>query len=108
MPVFDELILVAKNDTVNDPRYKTFLNVIEEATLFLTNHPDEAWQDFIAAHPDLNNELNIRAWRDTLPRFAKRPLALDTNRYERFAEFMKSSGLIKSSPTLETYAVELK
>jgi len=108
VPVFDELILVAKNDTVNDPRYKKFIQVMEEATLFLTNHPDEAWEDFIAAFPDLNNELNIRAWADTLPRFAKRPLALDTNRYQRFAEFMKESGLIDTVPAIETYAIELK
>ena len=108
VPVFDELILVAKSDNVDDPRFKTFIEVMEEATLFLTNHPDEAWEDFIAAYPDLNNELNIRAWRDTLPRFAKRPLALDRARYQRFADFMKSSGLIESSPALETYAIELQ
>ncbi|MEL6968332.1 MAG: ABC transporter ATP-binding protein, partial [Pseudomonadota bacterium] len=56
----------------------------------------------------LDNELNRRAWVDTLPRFAKRPFALDSGRYERFAAFMKESGLIKSIPALDTYAVELK
>ena len=108
VPVYDELILVAKNDRLDDPRFKKFLEVMENATLFMTNHPDEAWNDFITAHPDLNNELNIRAWRDTMPRFAKRPGALDKARYERFAKFMLDSGLIKSIPALEAYAVELK
>ncbi len=98
VPVYDELILVAKNDRIDDPRFRTFLDVIEQATLYLTNHPQEAWELFIKAHPDLDNELNKRAWRDTLPRLAKRPAALDTRRYERFAEFMMESGLIKSVP----------
>ena len=55
----------------------------------------------------LDNELNARAWRDTLPRFALRPMALDRGRYERFAAFLEARGLLKSSPPLESYAVEL-
>lgn len=108
VPVYDELILVSKNDRTDDPRYRTFLDVVENATLFLTNHPDEAWELFIKAHPDLDNELNKRAWRDTLPRLAKRPAALDSRRYKRFAEFMKASGLTKKIVPLESYAVEVK
>lgn len=108
VPVYDELIFVAKNDRTKDPRFKTFLDVVEKATLYITNHPNEAWDEFIQAQPDLANELNERAWHDTLPRFAKRPRALDSNRYERFAKFMKESGLIKETAPLSTYAVELK
>jgi len=108
VPVFDELIAVAHKDNANDPRFRKFFEVIEEATLFLTNHPDEAWQDFIKVHPDLDNELNRRAWKDTLPRLAKRPLALDRARYERFAKFMKASDLIEEIAPLKTYAIELK
>ena len=62
--------------------------------------------EFVKAHPDLDNELNKRAWRDTLPRLAKRPAALDRGRYERFAAFMRDAGLIKEIPPLESYAVE--
>ena len=107
VPVYDELIFVAHKDRVADRQMREFLDVVEQATLWLTNHPDEAWKLFIKAHPDLDNELNRRAWRDTLPRFAKRPAALDSNRYERFAKFMLDAGLIKSSPPIESYAVEL-
>jgi len=108
VPVYDELIFVVKNDRLDDPRWKPFMRAIEEATLWLTNHSDEALADFLKAYPDLDNELNRRAWVDTLPRFAKRPAALDSGRYERFAVFMKEAGLIKSVPALESYAVELK
>ena len=108
VPVYDELIFIAKNDRVDDPRFKRFIRAIEEATLWLTNHSDEALGDFLKAYPDLDNELNRRAWVDTLPRFAKRPAALDSGRYERFATFMKESGLIKDTAPLSSYAVELK
>ena len=107
VPVYDELIVVARRDDVDDPRIGRFLDAIEEATLWLTNHPDEAWEIFAASGDDLDNELNRRAWYDTLPRLAKRPAALDRRRYERFAKFMKDSGLIEEIPPLETYAVEV-
>jgi len=108
VPVYDELIFIAKNDRVNDPRFRPFMDAVEKATLYLTNHPEEALQQFLKAYPDLNNELNRRAWVDTLPRFAKRPAALDRGRYERFAQFMKASGLIKTIAPLSSYASELK
>ena len=70
-------------------------------------HPDEAQAMFMKANPDLNDELNRRAWADTLPRFDKRPAAMDKGRYERFAAFLKEKGLVKSLPPVDTYAVEL-
>ena len=108
VPVYDELIFIVKNDRVDDKRFRPFLDAIEQATLWLTNHPDEALKVFLKAHPDLDNDLNRRAWVDTLPRFAKRPAALDTARYERFAKFMKEAGLVKKIVPVSEYAVELQ
>lgn len=108
VPVYDELIFIAKNDRVDDKRFRPFMDAVEKATLYLTNHSDDALAQFLKAYPDLDNELNRRAWVDTLPRFAKRPAALDTARYERFAKFMKDSGLIKEIAPLESYAIELQ
>ena len=108
MPVYDELILIVKADRVGEPAMNAFVDAIEEAALWLTNHPRQALDIFLKAHPDLDNELNRRAWFDTLPRFAKRPRALDRARYTRFARFMKDSGLIESVPPVEDYAVELE
>lgn len=107
VPVYDELIFIAHKDKVKAPKMKAFLDAIERATIYLTNHPDEALALFFKAHPDLKNELNKRAWYDTLPRFAKRPAALDRGRYKRFAAFMKAHKLIDTIPPLDTYAIEL-
>jgi len=108
MPAYDELIYVTRKDLVGDKRLPAFLAAVEEATIYLTNHPDDAWALFIKAYPDLNDDLNRRAWADTLPRFAKRPAALDAGRYQRFSQFMKDAGLIKTVKPVEDYAVELR
>lgn len=106
VPVYDELVLVARQGRENEPAIGRFVGVLEEAVLWLTNHPGEAWTIFAKAHPDLDDELNRRAWADTLPRLARRPAALDRGRYERFARFMQESGLISEIPVLERYAIE--
>lgn len=108
MPAYDELIYVTRKDLVGDKRLPQFLAAVEEATIYLTNHPDDAWALFVKAYPDLDDDLNRRAWADTLPRFAKRPAALDAGRYARFSQFMKDAGLIKTVKPVEDYAVELR
>ncbi len=108
VPTYDELIFVANNQALDDPRLPRFLDAIEAGTQFLLNHPDESYQLFLKSGDELNNELNARAWKDTVRRFATRPAALDTARYRRFADFLEQQGLIKSPPPVETYAVELK
>lgn len=109
VPAYDELILVAKKDNLNQTKYSAFLTALEQATIFTLNHPTAAWEAFVSYKPqELNNELNRRAWADTLPRLAHRPRALDSHRYTRMAAFLKTQGLVKEMPALESYAVELK
>jgi len=108
VPVYDELIFVTRPDLVSDDRLTRFLNVVEQGAIYLTNHPQESWELFIRAYPDLDDELNWQAWSDTLPRFAKRPAALDSGRYERFGKFLAENGLIKAAPALDDIAVELR
>ncbi len=108
VPAYDELIIVANNGNLDDKRFKPFLTSLEEATQYIINHPDDAWKLFIKNNKELDDELNRRAWRDTLPRFALRPAALDSGRYDRFAAFLKKSGLIKKAEPVDAYAVEIR
>jgi putative hydroxymethylpyrimidine transport system substrate-binding protein len=108
VPAYDELIYVTQDKLREDPRLGRFLAAVEEATIFLTNHPDEALAMFLKAHPDLDNELNRQAFADTLPRFAKRPAALDRTRYDRFAAFLKQEGLIDAVPDFAAYSLVAK
>ncbi|PWC81975.1 ABC transporter ATP-binding protein [Azospirillum sp. TSH100] len=108
VPPYDELILVARKDKANDPRFKRFLAAVERATLYILNHPEESQAAFVKGRPELNDELNRRAWADTLPRFSHSPAALDAERYTRFAEFLKARGLIKAVAPIDQYAVVVK
>ena len=96
VPPYDELILVAQKDNLNDSRFPLFLDAIERATQYIINHPEEAWSLFIKGREAaLENELNRRAWVDTLPRFAMRPASMDFGRYARFSVFLKEQGLLQ-------------
>lgn len=108
VPVYDELIFVSDEARLADKRLPLFLAAVEQGAIFLTNHPDEAWKLFIKAYPNLDDELNRRAFTDTLPRFAKRPAALDRGRYERFGKFLAESGLISQAPDVGDIAVEIR
>ena len=107
VPPYDELIVVAHTGRQGDPAFRGFVDALERGVQFLINHPDESWQLFLRDREELDDELNKRAWRDTLPRFALRPAALDTARYERFAAFLQAQGLIPEALPAAAYAVEL-
>ncbi|MDA1101319.1 MAG: ABC transporter substrate-binding protein [Proteobacteria bacterium] len=108
VPAYDELIVVAHADRLGDKRLARFVTALEAAVLFLVNHPEDGWALFIKGRKDLNDELNKRAFRDTLPRFALRPAALDQGRYRRMAQFLKDQGLISKAGAVADYAIELQ
>lgn len=107
VPSYDELIFIAHRDALGREPLRRFLLAVEAATAWTINHPEEAWDVFRRADPALDDQLNQRAWRDTLPRFAHRPAALDHGRYQRFAAFLAARGLIPSPPPVADYARDL-
>ncbi|RVU80807.1 ABC transporter ATP-binding protein [Leucothrix sargassi] len=109
VPAYDELILVTHTDKRDNPALKKFVAAIEAATTFIINHPDEAWEIFRDSDKKkLDNELNKRAWKDTLRRFTLRPAALDKARYNAFAAFMMEQKLIDKLTPLDDYAYGLE
>lgn len=109
VPAYDELILVAHKDRVSDVNMRKFVDAVEAGAQFLVNHPKESWKLFVSGErKELDDELNRLAWRDTLPRFALRPGALDKTRYRRFANFLKEQKVIENTGNLDDYAVELE
>jgi putative hydroxymethylpyrimidine transport system substrate-binding protein len=104
VPSYDELVFVANAKTYDAEALKKFNHAIEKATQFIVNHPEEAWRTFVSYAPDtLNNELNKRAWNDTLTRFALRPAAIDLQRYDRFSAFMYQHKIIKTLPKAQDF-----
>ena len=107
VPTYDELIFVANPTTMNADASRRFLHAVERGAQYMVNHPEEAWQLFSATAPDLQDELNAAAWKDTLPRFSQSPAALDQGRYARFETFLKEAGLIDEILPVSDLAVDL-
>ena len=107
VPPYDELIFIVNNQNINKKILIKFLNAIEKATQYIINHPEESWEIFANSSKELNNELNRKAWFDTIPRFALRPAALDKGRYNRFEEFLYVEGLINKKLSYDKMAIEI-
>lgn len=107
VPPYDELIYLANPDTMNPDVIRRFLAATEKATQFMVNHPEESLETFVGTAPELDDELNRRAWVDTLARFALRPAALDIGRYARFEAFLEEAGLAEGSRPVSDLAVDL-
>ena len=107
VPAYDELIYVANPETMDAEQIRRFLAATERATQFIVNHPQESWEIFAGTAPELRDELNEKAWADTIPRLALRPAALDAGRYARFETFLHDAGLIEATRPVSDLAVDL-
>ena len=107
LPAYDELIYIANRDSMNKDIIRRFLQATELATQYIINHPQESWAIFKSTAKELDDQLNKRAWIDTLPRLALRPAALDAGRYVRFEAFLKDAGLLKDTREVELLAVDV-
>lgn len=107
VPTYDELIYVANPETMDAGLIRRFLAATEKATQFIVNHPEESWKIFSSTSAELQDELNARAWIDTVPRFALRPEALDEGRYARFEAFLNEAGLVEGTRPVSDLAIDL-
>lgn len=107
VPAYDELIYVANPDTMNADMIRRFLHATERATQYIMNHPQKSWEIFAGTSPELQDELNEKAWVDTFPRFATRPAALDHARYKRFEKFLLDTGMIENATPVSGLAMDL-
>lgn len=107
VPSYDELIYVANPERMDREMIGRFLFATEKATQYIVNNPEKSWEVFSGTARELQDELNARAWVDTLPRFALRPAGLDSGRYLRFEKWLAESGLIDSVKPVEDIAIEI-
>ena len=107
LPPYDELIYVANTDTMDKDMIARFLAATEKATQFIVNHPKDSWEIFAGTSAELQDELNAKAWVDTLPRFALRPTAMDAGRYAAFEAFLNEAGLIPSQNPVSKITIDV-
>ena len=104
VPTYEELIYIANQKNKNNPIFVKFFNAIQKATLTIINDPVSTWKDFSSFRKGLDDELNKRAYKDTISRFALRPQAHDLKTYKNFGKFLKSKGIIKQDINVESFA----
>ena len=107
IPSYDELIYVANPGKMDADKVRRFIGATELATQFIINNPQKSWKIFSGTAKELQNELNKRAWVDTLPRFALRPAAFDAGRYDRFQKFLVNSGLLSKAMPIDKIAIDV-
>lgn len=107
MPTYDELIYVAHHERMPTDRIRRFLRATERAVQDIVNDPQGTWQVFKGTSRELDDELNRRAWLDTVARFALRPAAVDAGRYRRLERFLHEAGLTPGGLPLERLARDL-
>ena len=107
LPPYDELIYVANTNSMDKDMIARFLAATEKATQYIVNHPQDSWEIFSGTSAELQDELNERAWADTLPRFALRPTAMDEGRYAAFEAFLNESGLIPGINPVSKIAIDV-
>ena len=104
VPTYEELIYIANQKNKNNPIFDKFFNAIQKATLTIINDPESTWKDFSSFRKGLDDELNKRAYKDTISRFALRPQAHDLKTYKNFSKFLKNKGIIKQDINVESFA----
>ena len=104
VPSYEELIYISNVKNRNNPVFDKFFKAIQKATLTIINDPETTWQDFSTYRKGLDDELNKRAFKDTLSRFTLRPQAHDLKTYEEFGNFLKEKGIIKKNIQAYTFA----
>ena len=107
LPSYDELIYVANPVTMDKDMIARFLAATEKATQYIVNHPQDSWEIFSGTTAELQDELNAKAWVDTVPRFALRPTAMDQGRYAAFEAFLYEAGLIPSQNPVSKIAIDV-
>ena len=104
VPTYEELIYIANQKNKNNPLFDKFFSAIQKATLTIINDPVSTWKDFSSYRKGLDDELNKRAYKDTISRFALRPQAHDLKTYINFSKFLEKKKIIKKITKVETFA----
>jgi putative hydroxymethylpyrimidine transport system substrate-binding protein len=103
VPAYDELVIVARSDTVkrNPQLIRRFLAGLAGGAADLRRDPAKGVDALLAASPDLQRKLQEESVRVTLPYFEPEPGKpygyMDPGEWQAFARFMAANHLLKSA-----------
>jgi putative hydroxymethylpyrimidine transport system substrate-binding protein len=106
VPTYDELVLVARRQTLEeDPeKFRLFLAALERGTDAAVQQPGAATEAIAEANPDLEPKLTAAEVKATLPLLGARTEGqpygyMDPEEWTAFAGWMRDNGLIESLPS---------
>ncbi|WP_346798277.1 ABC transporter substrate-binding protein [Halomonas sp. Bachu 37] len=108
IPRHEGLVMIANQEHLRRQRdtIVRLIGALEEASHWMVEHPEEAWELLVQARPVLDNSVNQEAWTDILHRVALRPAALDYAGYARFESFLHEAGLVDTPLPVERLALD--
>jgi putative hydroxymethylpyrimidine transport system substrate-binding protein len=105
VPTYDELVLVARRQTLeaNPEKFRLFLAALERGTEAAVEQPGAATAAITEANPDLEPKLAAAEVKATLPLLGARTEGqpygfMDPREWETFVGWMRDNGLIDSLP----------
>jgi len=103
VPDYYELVFITSDGTLKKRRKMVtrFITAMDEAFRFTKRHPEEALKVYFRANPNVRQDLDDRAFRDTLPVFATTQVQ-SLEKWKGFADFAFQKGLIQKRPNPET------
>ncbi len=107
IPTYNELVLVANSDRVDDDpeAIRLFIAALEQGTLDAVRDPDAATEAVLAAGDGLDPNLTAAEIDATLPLLqpkANRPFGhMDQRAWEEFAGFLADEGVIGALPEMD-------
>lgn len=69
---YPELIYIIYKDKTPD-KINAFLQAVTEATQYIEQHPEEAWEKLKMTYPKFKTDIHHDIWEKTYPLFAKEP-----------------------------------
>ncbi|ALM52517.1 ABC transporter substrate-binding protein [Halomonas huangheensis] len=97
-PIHDGLIMVANVDhlAARKSSIRRFVSALQEATEWITAHPDMAWEIMVEQEPTIDSTANAEAWPNIRRRLALRPGAVDMARYRRLEHYLWEHDIIET------------
>ena len=106
IPTYDELVLVANSDSLDDEEenVRLFIAALERGTKAAVANPEAATASVLDAGKGLNPKFTAAEVRKTLPlllpKGSERPYGyMDPAAWQRFAQFFADHGLIEALPS---------
>ena len=97
IPDYEELIIIAGPKALKEKpkELKAFVMALEKSFAYLKAHPAEALATYLKALPEVDKDIESRAFALTRPYFAKK-IGHDPVKWQNFADFAFKQGLIQN------------